>query len=84
MDEWAKEEKVEMICHVCGSLMSHLVTDVPFKQGDHCIVIVKDLPVVQCTNCGEYLIEDSTMKWVESVLSRIDPSAELEIVRYAA
>ena len=73
-----------MICHVCGSPMSPLVTDLPFKRDDRCIVIVKDLPVVQCGNCGEYLLEDSTMEWVEGALSRIDPSAELEIVRYAA
>ena len=37
-----------------------------------------------CGNCGEYLLEAATMAWVEKVLDRIDPSAELEIVRYAA
>jgi YgiT-type zinc finger domain-containing protein len=64
--------------------MNRLVTDLPFKRDDHSIVIVKELPVLQCASCGEYLLEDSTMEWVESVLDRIDPSAELEIVRYAA
>jgi YgiT-type zinc finger domain-containing protein len=73
-----------MTCHVCGSPMSRLVTDLPFKRDDHSIVIIKELPVLQCAHCGEYLLEDRTMEWVEGVLDRIDPSAELEIVRYAA
>jgi YgiT-type zinc finger domain-containing protein len=73
-----------MICHVCGSPMNAVVTDLPFKRDEHSIVIVKDLPVLQCSNCGEYLLEDNTMAWVEGVLDRVDPSAELEIVRYAA
>jgi len=47
-------------------------------------VNIKELPVLQCPNCGEYLLEDAMMEWVEGVLDRIDPSAELEIVRYAA
>jgi len=37
-----------------------------------------------CGNCGEYLLEDAMMEWVEGVLEGIFPSAELEIVRYAA
>ncbi len=73
-----------MTCHVCGSPMDHLVTDLPFKRAEHCIVIVKELPVLQCGNCGEYVLEDRTMEWLESALDRIDPAAELEIVRYAA
>jgi len=47
-------------------------------------VNIKELPVLQCPNCGEYLLEGATMAWVEEALDRIDPSAELEIVRYAA
>ena len=73
-----------MKCHVCGSQLQPLVTDLPFKQGTHSIVIIKELPVLQCAHCGEYLLADNVMTWVESVLDRVDPSAELEIVRYAA
>jgi YgiT-type zinc finger domain-containing protein len=73
-----------MKCHVCGSQLQPLVTDLPFKQDSHSIVIIKELPVLQCAHCGEYLLDDSVMTWVESVLDRMDPSAELEIVRYAA
>ncbi len=73
-----------MTCHVCGSPMTSRVTDLPFKRDEHCIVIVKDLPVLQCGNCGEYVLEDATMEWIEDTLEKIDPAAELEIVRYAA
>ncbi len=73
-----------MKCHVCSSQMQAIVTDLPFKRDDHCIVIVKDLPVFQCAKCGEYLLEDGIMHWVENILAKVEPSAELEIVRYAA
>jgi hypothetical protein len=54
------------------------------KVGDRLIVIIKELPVIQCYNCGEYLIEDQVMARVESILSVIDSRTEFEIVRYAA
>ena len=73
-----------MKCHVCGATFKSITTDLPFKRGEHSIVIVKNLPVLQCENCREYLIEDSVMKWVEKILEGISPEAELEIVRYAA
>jgi len=73
-----------MNCHVCGAEMLHITTDLPFKTGNRSIVIIKDLPVIQCSNCGEYLIEDEVMERIESILSMIDINTELEIVRYAA
>ena len=45
---------------------------------------LKDLPVLQCHSCGEYLLEDSVMSKVEVMLNQADQQAELEIVRYAA
>lgn len=73
-----------MKCHVCGSQLRPAVTDLPFKRTDKAIVIIKDLPVLQCENCTEYLLEDSAMAAVEAILGRIDEAAELEIVKYAA
>ncbi|MBW2593547.1 MAG: type II toxin-antitoxin system MqsA family antitoxin [Deltaproteobacteria bacterium] len=57
-----------MKCHVCGSKLKHLVTDLPFKTGDTTIAILKDLPVIQCENCGEYLLDDPVMNRVEEIL----------------
>ena len=73
-----------MTCHVCGSDMRPTVTDMPFKTGDTSIVIVKGLPVLQCENCTEFLIEDPIMKHVDAILDKADTSVELEIVRFAA
>ena len=73
-----------MKCHVCGSNMDSLTTDLPFKVSETTIVIVKGLPVLQCNNCSEYLLEDSVLKQVEIILDNVDTSAELEVINYAA
>jgi YgiT-type zinc finger domain-containing protein len=64
--------------------MESQISDMPFKLSPKTIVILKDLPVLQCNNCGEYAIEDPIMEKVEALLSRVDQAAELEIVQFAA
>ena len=73
-----------MKCHVCGGTLQSAVSDLPFKLGPQRIVILKDLPVLQCESCGEYLLEDPVMEVVERMLDKVDAAAELEILRYAA
>ena len=73
-----------MRCTVCGALMSPVVTDLPFKLSEERIVILKQLPVLQCTACREYLIEDAVMARIDAMLARTDRTAELEVLRYAA
>jgi len=73
-----------MKCHVCGSELRPVVTSLPFKVGQTGIIILKDLPVLQCENCTEYLIEDKVMEKVEAILKKADKNIELEIIRYAA
>ncbi len=73
-----------MRCHVCGSELVSVITDLPFKRSDLTIVILKDLPVLQCVGCSEYLFEDPVMVRVEEILDQADRRAELEIIRYAA
>ena len=72
-----------MKCHVCGSDMASVVTDMPFKVSNTSIVIVKQMPVDECGNCGQYLIDDPVMEQVGSILEKADAAAELEIVQYA-
>ncbi len=64
--------------------MKAIVTDLPFKRSETTIVIFKGLPVLQCENCSEYLLDDFVLKRVEELLERVSTSAELEILRYAA
>ena len=73
-----------MKCHVCGSEMTRVQTDLPFKVSETTIVIVKALPVLQCESCGEYLLEDPVLQRVDAILEGADGRAELEVFRYAA
>ncbi|MDZ7582109.1 MAG: YgiT-type zinc finger protein [Deltaproteobacteria bacterium] len=73
-----------MKCGVCGGELTKAKTDLPFKVNEKSIVIVKELPVLQCANCTEYLIEDKVLSWVDEVLAKVEGATELEIVRYAA
>lgn len=73
-----------MKCHVCGCDLCPVVTDLPFKVGERFIVILKELPVLQCENCQQYLIEDRIMERVEAILAGSHTTAELEVIRFAA
>lgn len=73
-----------MKCHICGGELKSAITDLPFKVAKNSIVIVKDLPVLQCANCQEYIIEDPVMKRVDDILDKTGKNAELEVVRFAA
>ncbi len=73
-----------MKCHVCGENLKPAVTDLPFKVGKNSIVIVKNLPVLQCPNCQEYLIKDRVMQRLDKILKKAGTDAELEVVRFAA
>ena len=73
-----------MKCTVCGAELRAKSTDLPFKVRDTGIVIVKSLPVLQCGNCAEYLIEDAVLGRVDQILAKVETGTELEIIRYAA
>ncbi|MEO5330898.1 MAG: YgiT-type zinc finger protein [Magnetococcus sp. YQC-5] len=73
-----------MQCRICGTLLFDTLTMLPFKIGADAIVIVKDLPVAQCSICQEFLIHDGVMERVEALLERVGQTSELEVVRYAA
>ena len=73
-----------MKCHLCGAKMRSITSNLPFKVNDTTIVIMKDLPVIQCDVCSEYLLDDPVLKRVEAIIEKVDAAAELEIIRYAA
>jgi YgiT-type zinc finger domain-containing protein len=64
--------------------MEPIITDLPFKVSETTIVVIKALPVLQCRNCSEYLIEDTVMAAAERILASRDDAAELEVIRFAA
>jgi YgiT-type zinc finger domain-containing protein len=73
-----------MKCTVCGSKMQARTSDLPFKTAERTIVILKDLPVIQCDNCGHYLIEDAVLERVDAILAEVDAATEVEIIHFAA
>ena len=73
-----------MKCTVCGAKMTRILSDLPFKTTEQTIVILKSLPVLQCGNCPEYLIEDAVLRRIDEILATVAGAAELEVIRYAA
>jgi YgiT-type zinc finger domain-containing protein len=73
-----------MKCRVCGGTQTLVHTDLPFKVADSTIVILKELPAYQCGNCSEFTLNDQVMARVDEILSAVDVSAELEVIRFAA
>jgi YgiT-type zinc finger domain-containing protein len=69
---------------VCGAQLQPVQSDLPFKVNEQTIVIVKQLPVWQCANCAQYLIEDGVLRRIDELLAGVDCAGELEIIRFAA
>lgn len=47
-------------------------------------MVIKQVPVLQLDACPEYLLEDHVMAAVDAILARVDQTAELEVVPFAA
>ncbi len=73
-----------MRCQACGGHMAAGNSDMPFKLDRTRIVIIRELPVLQCGECGEHAFTDAVMARIEETLANVDSGAELEIVRFAA
>lgn len=79
-----KTEYRQMRCHICGGNMQSIKTDLPFKLDDRRILVVKDIPVLQCNSCGEYLLSDLVTETLDNLIEATNKNVELEIRRYAA
>ena len=83
MERGLSREEGTMKCRVCGGSLLARVTDLPFKRSESAIVILKNLPVLQCNQCDEVELEQAVMEDVDRVLRESGPG-ELEVIRYAA
>ena len=77
-------EDTMMKCHVCGERMAPTNSDLPFRLGPTTIVVLKQLPVLECVNCSEVSIEDPVMRKIDNLLEQTDDSTELAVIPYAA
>ena len=73
-----------MKCHVCGGGLNSSVSDFPFRLSPTSIVVIKQLPTLECANCAEVSIEDPVMEKVESLLEQTDATTELAVITYPA
>ena len=73
-----------MKCSVCGGQVESVRTDLPFKLSASATVIIRDVRVLQCRTCPEYLIEDPEFQRVEELLESVDRRAAVEVIQYAA
>jgi len=83
MERRFQKQETVMTCHNCGGKLEKVITDLPFKVRSDSIVVIRNLPVLQCCNCSQYLIEDPVVARVDSILEKIDKTAELEVLSYA-
>jgi hypothetical protein len=51
---------------------------------DHTIIIIKGVPVRQCANGSEEMLEDAVMAQVDSILAHANAAAALEVIAFAA
>ena len=73
-----------MKCHICGTDLQAGITDLPFKVRDRSIVVVHDIPVLQCSRCPEFLLGDDVMARVETLLGKVGEDIRLEVVHFVA
>ena len=48
------------------------------------IVIVEGLPIQQCSQCREFLLDDFVMERVETIFETVDTASKLKVIEYAA
>ena len=65
-----------MKCHVCGGRLEPTISDLPFRLGPNSIVVIKQLPVLECSDCTEFSIEDPILEKVDNLLGEMDETVE--------
>jgi YgiT-type zinc finger domain-containing protein len=74
----------EMTCRTCGARLKPVRADLPFRREDDSIVIVRGLPVMRCTRCSVYFLEDRVITKIQELLLLIKNGSRLDIIPYAA
>ena len=73
-----------MKCHVCGTSMTRVVGALPFRVNRSVMIILKDLPLLECTECGAHAFEEKVMERVHEIVERLDSPSHLDAVLYPA
>jgi len=73
-----------MKCHVCGTSMTRGVSDLPFRVNRSVMIILKDLPLLEYSDCGAYAFEERVMERVHEIVQSLKTPSHLDAVLYAA
>jgi YgiT-type zinc finger domain-containing protein len=73
-----------MKCHVCGNPMTRVVADLPFRIDLSVMIILRDLPLLECGECSAYALEETVMERVHEIVWGLASPAHLDVIRYVA
>jgi YgiT-type zinc finger domain-containing protein len=68
------KENDNMRCPSCRGTMEKNATTLPYELGGDKLIVVRDVPAMVCTQCGEVFIESSVLKKVEELLNTVERS----------
>ncbi len=73
-----------MTCFMCKGTVQEVLSNFTVDMGD-CIVIVKKVPSLVCSQCGETSYSDEVARQLELIVNRIKNStgAEIAVVTYS-
>lgn len=72
-----------MKCFYCKGDMQEQLTNY-IADLDNCIIIIKNVPSLVCTQCGEKYYDNKTMKKIESILDSLENIiTEVAVVNYS-
>jgi YgiT-type zinc finger domain-containing protein len=73
-----------MKCHVCGTQMKPVVADLPFRVDRSVMIILRELPLLECGGCSAYALQDIVIERVHEMIQSLTSPAHLDVIRYAA
>jgi YgiT-type zinc finger domain-containing protein len=73
-----------MKCHLCGTQMKPVVADLPFRVNRSVMIIIRELPLLECGECSAYALQDVVMERVHAMVQGLTPPSHLDGVRYTA
>ncbi len=73
-----------MNCFLCKGEMENGTTT-HFAQAKNCCVIIKNVPCMKCTQCGEVVYTASVTKRLDEIISELGKTlTEIAVVNYSA
>ena len=63
-----------MKCPACRGRMEQGITTLPYELDRDKLIVVRDVPALVCTQCGEVFIESPILKKVEALLNVVEKS----------